>query len=384
MINLTSDQRMMLETIRSFMAKEVAPYSREMDETENFRIELKEKCAALGLYASIVPVEFGGLGMDLTSFCLTIEEIAKVDASLGVVIQDNGTGLRPILLSEDEVLKKDIFSKVVNEEASVGFAITEPNAGSDTASITTRATYEDDNYILNGRKTFVTNAGISDYYIVFALTDFKARHRGISAFFVDANSSGLTIGKKENKLGLRGSPTADIILEDVVVPAKYRVGEENNGFYLLMRTLDATRPTIAAQALGIAEGALEYAINFAKEREQFGQPIIEFQGLQWLIADMATQVETARALLYQTTGLYDEGFKNITPFSAMSKLYCTDMAMQVTTDAVQIMGGYGCMKDYPVERMMRDAKITQVYEGTNQIQRVVIARSLKRIGYPFF
>ena len=384
MTNLTTDQKMMLETIRSFMTKEVAPYSREMDETETFRIELKEKCASLGLYASIVPVEFGGMGMDLTSFCLSIEEIAKVDASLGVVIQDNGTGLRPILLCEDEALKKDVFSKVVNENASVGFAITEPNAGSDTASITTKATREGENYKINGRKTFITNAGISDYYIIFALTDFKARHRGMSAFFVAANSSGLSIGKKESKLGLRGSPTADIILEDVIVPSKHRIGEENSAFYLLMRTLDATRPTIAAQALGIAEGALEYAINFAKEREQFGQPIIEFQGIQWLIADMATQIEAARALLYQATKLYDEEFENITPLSAMSKLYCTDVAMQVTTNAVQVMGGYGCVKDYPVERMRRDAKITQVYEGTNQIQRIVIARSIRRKGYPFF
>lgn len=365
------------------MVKEVAPFSQEMDERQYFRLELKKKIAELGLYSAIVPVEYGGMGLDLTTFCLVIEEISKVDASVGVVIQDNGTGLRPLLLCDDQDLKKEVFSMVVNQGMSIGFAITEPHAGSDTASISTRATRNGESYVLNGRKTFITNAGISDYYIVFALTDFKERHRGMSAFLVSADSSGLDLGKKENKLGLRASPTADLILEDVLVPEKYRIGEENSAFFLLMKTLDATRPTIAAQGLGIAEAALEYAIKYAKEREQFGKPIFDFQGIQFLIADMATQVEAARALLYSTTRRYDESFENITPFSAMSKLLCTDVAMRVTTDAVQILGGYGCMKDHPVERMMRDAKVTQVYEGTNQIQRLVIIRSLKRKGYPF-
>ncbi len=323
------------------------------------------------------------MGLDLTSFCLVIEEISKVDAAIGVVIQDHGTGLRPLLLCNDESLKKEIFSNVAKNGISIGFAITEPQAGSDTASITTQAVRNGKNYILNGRKTFITNAGISDYYIVFALTNPEARHRGMSAFLVDGDSTGLEIGKKENKLGLRASPTADLILEDVVVPEKYRIGEENNGFLLLMETLDASRPTIAAQGLGIAEAALEYAIKYAGERNQFGKPIIDFQGLEFLIVDMATQIEAARALLYKTTRLYDEGFENVTPYSAMSKLLCTDVAMRVTTDAVQILGGYGCMKDHPVERMMRDAKVTQIYEGTNQIQRVIIGRSIKKKGYPF-
>jgi len=383
MITLTSDQKLMLETIRKFMVKEVAPYSLEMDENQNFRMELKQKFNELGLYSAIVPVEYGGMGMDLTSFCLVIEEISKVDASMGVIIQDNGTGLRPILLCDDQTLKKKIFSMVANQGTSIGFAITESHAGSDSASISTRAVPDGENYVINGRKTFITNAGISDYYIVFALTNAQARHKGMSAFLVHADTSGLEIGKKENKLGLRASPTADLILEDVVVPAKFRIGEENTAFLLLMKTLDASRPTIAAQALGIAEAALAYAIKYAKEREQFGQPIIDFQGLQFMIAEMTTQVESARALLYKTTRLYDEGFEHVTPFSAMSKLLCTDVAMQVTTDAVQVLGGYGCMKDHPVERMMRDAKITQIYEGTNQIQRIVIGKYIKRKGYPF-
>ncbi len=382
MTKLTGDQKLMLETVRKFMLKEIAPYSQEMDEDQYFKPELKQKFKELGLYSAIVPVKYGGMGLDLTSFCLVIEEISKVDAAIGVVIQDHGTGLRPLLLCNDEGLKKEIFSNVAKNGISIGFAITEPQAGSDTASITTRAVRNGKNYILNGRKTFITNAGISDYYIVFALTTPEARHRGMSAFLVDDDSPGLEIGKKENKLGLRASPTADLILEDVIVPEKYRIGEENNGFLLLMETLDASRPTIAAQGLGIAEAALEYAIKYADERHQFGKPIIDFQGLEFLIVDMATQIEAARALLYKTTRLYDEGFEDVTPYSAMSKLLCTDVAMRVTTDAVQILGGYGCMKDHPVERMMRDAKVTQIYEGTNQIQRVIIGRSIKRKGYP--
>jgi len=383
MTTLTSDQKLMLETVRKFMLKEIAPYSQEMDEDQYFKPELKQKFKELGFYSAIVPVKYGGMGLDLTSFCLVIEEISKVDAAIGVVIQDHGTGLRPLLLCNDESLKKEIFSNVAKNGISIGFAITEPQAGSDTASITTRAVRNGKNYILNGHKTFITNAGISGYYIVFALTNPEARHRGMSAFLVDGDSPGLEIGKKENKLGLRASPTADLILEDVVVPEKYRIGEENNGFLLLMETLDASRPTIAAQGLGIAEAALEYAIKYAGERNQFGKPIIDFQGLEFLIVDMATQIEAARALLYKTTRLYDKGFEKVTPYSAMSKLLCTDVAMRVTTDAVQILGGYGCMKDHPVERMMRDAKVTQIYEGTNQIQRVIIGRSIKKKGYPF-
>lgn len=383
MMALTVDQKLMLETIRKFMTNEVAPYSQEMDENQDFRVELKEKFHRLGLYSAIVPLEYGGLGLDLTALCLVIEEISKVDASMGVIIQDNATGLRPILLCDNQTLKKEIFSMVVDQGMSIGFAITESHAGSDTASISTRAVRDGADYVLNGRKTFITNAGISDYYVVFALTDPAARHKGMSAFLVHADTPGLELGKKENKLGLRASPTADLILQDVAVPGKFRIGEENTAFLLLMKTLDASRPTIAAQALGIAEAALAYAIKYANEREQFGQPIIDFQGLLFMIADMTTAVESARALLYQTTVLYDEGFGNVTPYAAMSKLLCTDVAMRVTTDAVQVLGGYGCMKDYPVERMMRDAKITQIYEGTNQIQRIVIGKSIKRNGYPF-
>lgn len=383
MPHVNTEQKMMLQTIKKFMVKEVAPYSKEMDETQTFRMDLKEKCIDLGLYSSIIPIDFGGMGLDLTSFCLAIEEISKTDASIGVTIQDNGTALRPLLLCSDQNLKKTAFSKVVNQRMSFGFAITEPHAGSDTASITTTAKRNGDTYILNGRKTFITSAGISDYYIVFALTEPGKRHKGMTAFVVDAKSPGLSIGKKENKIGLRASPTADLILEDVEVPEANRVDAENSGFLLLMKTLDASRPTIGAQGLGIAEGALAYALGYAREREQFGRAILEFQGLQFMLAEMAAQVEAARAILYRTTAMYDEGDENVTPYSAMSKMLCTDAAMRVTTDAVQVLGGYGCMKDHPVERMMRDAKVTQIYEGTNQIQRIIIAKALQKKGYPF-
>lgn len=383
MTYLNTDQKMMLQTISKFMHKEVAPYSREMDENQAFRMDIKEKCIDLGLYSAIIPLDFGGMGLDLTTFCLAIEEISRTDGSVGVTIQDNGTALRPILLCKDQELKRAVFSEVVNQRASFGFAITEPHAGSDTAAITTTAKREGSGYALNGRKTFITSAGISDYYIVFALTEPGKRHKGMTAFVVDAKSPGLSLGKKEDKIGLRASPTADLILEDVSVPGHRRVDEENSGFLLLMRTLDASRPTIGAQALGIAEGAMAYALAYAKEREQFGQPIMEFQGLQFMLADMAAQIEAARAILYRTTAFYDAEDKNVTPYSAMSKMLCTDAAMRVTTDAVQVLGGYGCMKDHPVERMMRDAKVTQIYEGTNQIQRIIIAKALKEKGYPF-
>ena len=243
-------RKMMLETIRKFMAKEVAPYSREMDDTETYRKEIKVKCGELGFYAAVIPEEFGGMGLNLTSFCRMIEEMSKVDASVGVTIQDNGTGLRPLMLCNNQELKKEIFSKIVNEGASIGFAITESHAGSDAASIKTRAVRNGDVYVLNGSKTFITSGGMSDFYLVFAVTDPKGRHRGISGFVVDAKAPGLSIGKKESKLGLRASPTTDLILEDVAVPAKSMVGEENSAFFLLMRTLDASRPTIGGPRTG--------------------------------------------------------------------------------------------------------------------------------------
>jgi alkylation response protein AidB-like acyl-CoA dehydrogenase len=380
-IQLTSEQKLLLSTIRKFMKNDVEPKTSHMDESQEIDSAILRKCAELGLFSLIVPTEYGGVGLDLTTYCLVIEEIAKVDASVAVTVQCSGTGQRPVLIAGDEELKERLFMETVQNGLLWAFAVTEPGAGSDTAGISTRAERRGDSYILNGRKCFITNGGIADYYLIFAITDKSLR--GMSGFAVPAGSPGLSVGKKENKMGIRASPTTELILEDLRVPVANRVGAENQGFSLLMRTLDASRPTIAAQALGIAEGAFSYALNYARQRVQFGQPILRFQGLRFMFAEMASKIEAARALLYMTTMFYDRGFPNISPYAAMSKMFASDVAMAVTTDAVQIMGGYGYVKDHPVERMMRDAKVTQIYEGSNQIQRVVISKWLEKRGYPF-
>ncbi|MBW1712245.1 MAG: acyl-CoA dehydrogenase family protein [Deltaproteobacteria bacterium] len=373
---------MLLNTVAKFMDQEVAPLASKMDKEQEIDREVIRKCADLGLFSLIIPHEYGGVGLDLTTYCLVIEEISKVDASIGVTVQCSGTGLRPVILAGEHQLKKRVFSETIQNGLVWAFAITEPEAGSDTASIRSRAVRVKDKYILNGRKCFVTNGNLADYYCIFAMTEPQLKSRGMSAFVVPPGSPGLSVGKKEDKMGMRASPTTDLIMEDLEVPAKNIVGAENEAFPILMRTLDGTRPTIGAQALGIAEGALSYALTYANQRQQFGQPISHFQGIQFMLSEMATKVESARALLYMTTALYDQDFPEVSPFSAMSKLWATDVAMSVTTDAVQVMGGYGYMKDHPVERMMRDAKLTQIYEGSNQIQRVVISKWLQKKGYP--
>jgi len=381
-LKLSNDQKMLLNTVAKFMDQEVAPLASKMDKEQEIDREVIRKCADLGLFSLIIPHEYGGVGLDLTTYCLVIEEISKVDASIGVTVQCSGTGLRPVILAGEHQLKKRVFSETIQNGLVWAFAITEPEAGSDTASIRSRAVRVKDKYILNGRKCFVTNGNLADYYCIFAMTEPQLKSRGMSAFVVPPGSPGLSVGKKEDKMGMRASPTTDLIMEDLEVPAKNIVGAENEAFPILMRTLDGTRPTIGAQALGIAEGALSYALTYANQRQQFGQPISHFQGIQFMLSEMATKVESARALLYMTTALYDQDFPEVSPFSAMSKLWATDVAMSVTTDAVQVMGGYGYMKDHPVERMMRDAKLTQIYEGSNQIQRVVISKWLQKKGYP--
>ena len=382
MLKLSSDQKMLLATIAKFMTREVAPIAAKMDEEQEMDPVIISKCAELGLFSLIIPTEYGGVGLDLTTYCLVIEEMAKVDASTAVMVQCSGTGLRPILLAGSQAQKKRIFADTVQKGLLWAFAITEPGAGSDAASVTSRAVRKGGRYILNGRKCFITNGDVAQYYLIFALTGSGPQSRDMSAFVVPAGSPGLTVGKKENKMGMRASATTDLIMEDLEVPLEDRVGKEGEAFPVLMRTLDGTRPTIAAQALGIAEAALAYSLDYAKEREQFGRTLIEFQGLQFMLSEMATRIESARALLYMTTALYDQDHPSVSPYAAMSKLLATDTAMSVTTDAVQIMGGYGYMKDHPLERMMRDAKLTQIYEGTNQIQRLVISKWLQRNGYP--
>ena len=353
-----------------------------MDEEQEMDPEILRKLSELGLFSLIIPSEYGGVGLDLTTYCLVIEEMAKVDAATAVTVQCGGTGLRPILLSGSPELKQRIFTETAQKGLIWAFAITEPNAGSDTANITTKAVLKGDHYVLNGRKCFITNAILADYFLVFAKTAPDKGSHGLSAFVVPQGAPGLSLGKKENKMGMRASPTSDLIIEDLEVPVENLVGEENQAFKVLMRTLDGTRPTIGAQALGIAEGALSYALKYVQEREQFGHPIFDFQGVQFMLGEMATKIESARALLYMTTKLYDQENSFISPYAGMSKYWASEVAMEVTTNAVQVMGGYGYMKDHPVERMMRDAKLTQIYEGSNQIQQVVVAKWLSKQGYP--
>lgn len=382
LIELNSEQKVLLNTISKFVKNDVAPMSAQMDEAQQMNASLLKKCSELGLFSMIVPFEYGGAGVDLTTFCMVIEEISKVDPALGVTVQCSGTGLRPVLLGGDAELKKRVLTETVQKGSLWAFAITEPGAGSDSGSIKTKAVRSGDKYVLNGRKCFITNGGIADFYLVFASTSPKKGNRGMTAFVLPAGTPGLSIGKKENKMGMRASPTTDLVLDDVEVPVENRVGQEDEAFQVLMRTLDTSRPTIGAQALGIADGALSYAVAYAKERKQFGQAIVEFQGVNFLLAEMATKIESARALLYEVTRSYDNGFGRVSPYAAMSKLLASDVAMEVTTGCIQVMGGYGYMKDHPLERLMRDAKVTQIYEGTNQIQKVVISKWLMRNGYP--
>ncbi len=381
MLILNSEQKVRLARVRGFMEEVIAPRSVDMDEGQEFPLDLKEKMADQGLFRLIIPKSFGGMELNLTDLCLVIEEVSRVDASMGVTVQGHATALRPLLLAAGPELRGEMFPLVVEKKKVIGFAITESNAGSDSSGIQTSAVLRDRNYILNGGKCFITSGGIADYYLVYAVTSPEKRHTGVSAFIVDGASKGFSIGKKESKMGIRASPTTDLVFENVMVPISKLVGREGEGFLILMKTLEASRPTIGAQALGIAEGALECATQFAREAIQSGKLLIEHQGIQFMLAEMATQVEAARALLYWVTGMYDQHVQPIAHYSAMSKYFASDVAMRVTTDAVQVMGGPGYMRQYPAERMMRDAKVTQIYEGTNQIQRLVIARAILKSDY---
>jgi butyryl-CoA dehydrogenase len=367
--------------VRQFVKEVIAPRSAEVDRKQEFPLDLKEKMVDQGLFRLIIPKSFGGMELNLTDLCLVIEEVSRVDASMGVTVQGHATALRPLILAASPELKEEMFTFVVKKKKAIGFAITESNAGSDSSGIQTSAVLRNGNYFLNGSKCFITSGGIADYYLVYAVTSFEKKHTGVSAFIVDGTSKGFSIGKKESKMGIRASPTTDLVFEDVMVPVSRLVGKEGEGFLILMKTLEASRPTIGAQALGIAVGALECVTQFAQETVQLGKPLIQQQGIQFMLAEMATQVEAARALLYQVTGMYDQHVQPIAAYSAMSKFFASDVAMRVTTDAVQVMGGQGYMRQYPAERMMRDAKVTQIYEGTNQVQRLVIARAILKSDY---
>lgn len=375
-LRFTEEQLMMQKMVRDFAQNEIAPFVPEMEENETFPREIIKKMGEYGLMGIPIPEEYNGAGADFISYILAINEISRVSATVGVILSvHTSVGTNPILYFGTEQQKQKYVTKLAAGEYLGAFALTEPNAGSDSASIRTRAVREGDHYILNGSKSFITNGGEADTYVTFAVTDPSKGKQGISAFIVEKDTPGLMIGKHEKKMGLLGSNTVELIFDGAKVPASQLLGEEGEGFKIAMANLNVGRIGIAAQALGIAEAALEHSVNYARERKQFGKAIAEQQAIQFKIADMATKVEAARLLVYSAADRYQSGQLS-GKIASMAKNFASDTAMEVTTEAIQIFGGYGYSREYPVERLFRDAKITQIYEGTNQIQRLVIARHL--------
>ena len=373
---LTKEQELVRQMVRDFAVNEVKPIAAEIDVTERFPMENVKKMGELGMMGIPFPTEFGGAGGDVLSYILAVEELSKVCATTGVILSAH-TSLCASLINENGTpAQKEKYLRDLCTGNKIGaFGLTEPGAGTDAAGQQTTAVLDGDNYILNGSKIFITNGGVADTFIVFAMTDKSKGTKGISAFIVEKGFQGFSIGKKEDKLGIRASSTTELIFENCIVPKENLIGREGKGFGIAMKTLDGGRIGIAAQALGIAEGALEEAIKYMKERKQFGRPISAFQGLQWMVAEMSTKIEAARFLVYKAAWLKE----NKQPYSvdaARAKLYAAEVAMDVTTKSVQLFGGYGYTKEYPIERMMRDAKITEIYEGTSEVQKMVISGSL--------
>ncbi|PCN45369.1 acyl-CoA dehydrogenase [Brevibacillus laterosporus] len=373
---LNEEQEMLRKMIREFAEEHIAPTAAERDEEERFDRSIFEQMAELGLTGIPWDEKYGGAGADYLSYVLAVEELSRVDASIGVTLSAHvSLASWPIYKFGTEEQKQTFLRPLAEGKKLGAYCLTEAGSGSDSAGMRTTAVRDGDHYILNGNKIFITNAGEAEIYIVFAVTNPDLKHKGVTAFLLEKDMPGFSMGKKEKKLGIRSSLTLEVIMEDVRVPIANRLGEEGQGFKIAMMTLDGGRNGIAAQALGIAQGAFEHALSYAKERIQFGKPIATLQAIQFKLADMATQIEAARLLTYQAAWLEDKGL----PYgkaSAMSKVFAGDIAMQVTTEAVQVFGGYGYTREYPVERFMRDAKITQIYEGTNEIQRVVISNLL--------
>jgi alkylation response protein AidB-like acyl-CoA dehydrogenase len=378
---LSEEHGLLRETVRALSDAKIAPTAAQTDESAEFPQAVYEALVQADLHAVHIPEAYEGVGADALATVIVIEEVARACASSSLIPAVNKLGTVPILLSGSEDLKKRYLSPVARGEAMFSYALSEPEAGSDAAAMKTRAVRDGDHWVLNGTKRWITNAGVSDYYTVMAVTDPSKGARGISAFVVEKADEGVSFGAPEKKLGIKGSPTREVIMDDVRIPADRIIGEEGTGFKTALATLDHTRVTIAAQALGIAQGALDYAVGYVKERKQFGRPVADFQGVQFMLADMAMKLEAARQLTYAAAAKSERRMlgareDDLTFLSSAAKCYASDAAMEITTDAVQLLGGYGYVKDYPVERMMRDAKITQIYEGTNQIQRVVMSRAL--------
>ena len=364
--------------IRALSEKEIEPHAADVDENSRFPEEALAALTASGFNAIHVPEEYDGQGGDSVAACIVIEEVARVDASASLIPAVNKLGTMGLILKGSEELKRQVLPSIASGEAMASYALSEREAGSDAAAMKTRAREEGDNWVLNGSKCWITNGGKSTWYTVMAVTDPDKGANGISSFMVHKDDPGFTVGPLEKKLGIKGSPTAELYFENCTIPGDRIIGAPGTGFKTALETLDHTRPTIGAQALGIAQGALDQTIAYVKERKQFGKSISSFQGVEFMLADMAMKIEAARLMVYTSAARAERGEKNLGFISAASKCFASDVAMQVTTDAVQLFGGYGYTRDFPVERMMRDAKITQIYEGTNQIQRVVMSRALLR------
>ncbi len=373
---LSEEHQAIREAVRSLCEAKVAPHAADVDEKARYPQEAADALQAADFHAPHVPEEYGGAGADALATVLVIEEIARVCVSSSLIPAVNKLGSLPVLLSGSDELRKKYLTKLAAGEGGFSYCLSEPDAGSDAAAMKTRAVRDGDDWVLDGVKRWITNAGESEFYTVMAVSDFDKGSRGISAFVVEKSDEGLSFGAPEKKLGIKGSPTREVYLDKVRIPADRMIGEEGTGFETAMKTLDHTRITIAAQAVGVAQGAVDFALGYAKERQQFGKAIADFQGLQFLLADMGMKVEAARQLTYAAAGRSERNDPDLTFFGAAAKCFASDVAMEVTTSAVQVLGGYGYTRDYPVERMMRDAKITQIYEGTNQVQRIVMARQL--------
>ncbi|MBN3040218.1 MAG: acyl-CoA dehydrogenase family protein [Candidatus Omnitrophica bacterium] len=374
---LTEDQKMLRELCRQIAEEKIRPQSKELDEKGEFPYEIMKILSKSDLFSLCIPEEFGGMGSGLMDLCIATEEISRVDGGVATAYAASFLGMFPILMNGTKEQKEKYLPDIASGKNLCAFALTEPEAGSDASAIKTTAKKQGNNYILNGTKHFITNGGDAQIYIVIAVTDKGKGPRGISAFILEKGMDGFTFGKKEEKLGIRASTTGELIFNDVKVPKENLLGgKEGLGFIATMKTFDQSRPGVAAQAVGIAQGALELATSYAHQRVQFDKPISSFQGLQWMLADMATKTEAARSLVYSVASMVDRGIKNVGAASAAAKMFASDVAMEVTTNAVQIYGGFGYMRDYPVEKFMRDAKITQIYEGTNQIQRSIVALNL--------
>ncbi len=373
---LTDEQKMVQELAHKIAEEKICPVAAKYDISEEYPWDVIKVIADADLFGLFIPAEYDGMGISVLNLCIATEELSRACGGIAVCYAASALGTFPIILFGNEEQKKKYLPDLAKGKKLAAFGITEPEAGSDASAIKTTAKKVGNHYILNGLKHFITNGGDADIYVVIAMTDKNKGARGASAFIVEKGTPGFTFGKKEEKLGIRASSTRELVFTDCKIPAENLLSREGMGFIVTMKTFDMSRPGVAAQALGIAQGALDMAVKYAKERHQFGKSISSFQGIQWMLADMATQVEAARALVYAVARMVDAGKTNVAKVSAMAKLYASDVAMKVTTDALQIFGGYGYMRDYPVEKFMRDAKITQIYEGTNQIQRNIIALQL--------